>query len=145
MKCFRQSKGIKVPRSRFLPVKRTSDLFLIMSNLYELQNGILQMSPERLFQTTPVVKLGDENFMKVSKRIIQHIFKTVYKFSRTFQITTITKKFLYIIGTGLFKTISNNTRHTAIRSSHGVRRCILWKRSITEGNCNYHSQSWRQN
>ena len=79
MKCFRQSKGIKVPRSRFLPVKKTSDLFLIMSNLYELQNGILQMSPERLFQTTPVVKLGDENFMKVSKRFIQHIFKTVYK------------------------------------------------------------------
>ena len=80
MKCFRQSKGIKVPRSRFLPVKKTSDLFLIMSNLYKLQNGILQMSPERLFQTTPLVKLGNENFMKVSKRLIQHILQTVYNF-----------------------------------------------------------------
>ena len=85
MKCFRQSMGIKVPRSRFLPVKKTSDLFLIMSNLYELQNGILQMSPERLFQTTPLVKLGNENFMKVSKRLIQHILQTVYKSTNYFQ------------------------------------------------------------
>ena len=86
MKFFRQLKGIKVPRSRFLPVKKTSDLFLIMSNLYKLQNGILQMSPERLFQTTPLVKLGNENFMKVSKRLIQHILQTVYKSNILFPV-----------------------------------------------------------
>ena len=67
MKCFDISKGIKVPRSRFLPVKKTSDLLLIMSNLYTLNNGLLTMSPERMFQTTPLVKLGNENFMKVCK------------------------------------------------------------------------------
>ena len=65
MKCFSMSKGIKVPRSRFLPVKKTSDLLLIMSNLYTLNNGSLTMSPERMFQTTPLVKLGDESFSKV--------------------------------------------------------------------------------
>ena len=65
MKCFDRSKGIKVPRSRFLPVKKTSDLLLIMSNLYALKNGVITMSPDRMFQSTPLVKLGNENFTKV--------------------------------------------------------------------------------
>ena len=71
MKCFEKVRGINVPRSRFLPVKKTSDLFLIMSNLYTLTNGSLTMSPERMFQTTPLIKLGDESFKKVN-------FKTLY-------------------------------------------------------------------
>jgi UDP-N-acetylglucosamine pyrophosphorylase len=58
--------GISVPRSRFLPVKKTSDLLLVMSNLYSLRNGSLVMSPQRMFPTTPLVKLGDNNFSKVS-------------------------------------------------------------------------------
>ena len=66
MKCFEKCRGINVPRSRFLPVKKTSDLFLIMSNLYSLNAGALAMSPERMFITTPLVKLGDENFKKVN-------------------------------------------------------------------------------
>ena len=45
MKCFTKCKGINVPRSRFLPVKKTSDLLLIMSNLYKLDHGSLMMSP----------------------------------------------------------------------------------------------------
>ena len=65
MKCFERSKGIRVPRSRFLPVKKTSDLLLIMSNLYTLKNGVITMSPDRMFQSTPLVKLGNENFTKV--------------------------------------------------------------------------------
>merc|ERR1712117_530036 len=51
--------GINVPRSRFLPVKKSSDLLLIMSNLYSLSNGALKMSPDRMFQTTPLIELGD--------------------------------------------------------------------------------------
>merc|ERR1712110_925035 len=66
MKCFEKCRGINVPRSRFLPVKKTSDLLLIMSNLYTLTNGSLTMSPERMFQTTPLIKLGDESFKKVN-------------------------------------------------------------------------------
>ncbi|CAG9864242.1 unnamed protein product [Phyllotreta striolata] len=65
MKTFEGGIGINVPRSRFLPVKKTSDLFLVMSNLYSLKNGSLTMSPQRMFPTTPLVKLGDKHFAKV--------------------------------------------------------------------------------
>ncbi|XP_022909757.1 UTP--glucose-1-phosphate uridylyltransferase isoform X2 [Onthophagus taurus] len=65
MKCFEGGIGINVPRSRFLPVKKTSDLMLVMSNLYTLKNGSLMMSPQRMFPTTPLIKLGDNHFAKV--------------------------------------------------------------------------------
>jgi UTP--glucose-1-phosphate uridylyltransferase len=67
MKIFNGSCGIHVPRSRFLPVKKTSDLLLVMSNLYTLKNGSLVMSPKRMFPTTPLVKLGDNHFSKVKE------------------------------------------------------------------------------
>ena len=69
MKCFDNCLGINVPRSRFLPVKKSSDLFLVMSNLYSLRHGSLVMSPERMFQTTPLIKLGDQHFKKVRRRL----------------------------------------------------------------------------
>ena len=46
MKCFDNAVGLNVPRSRFLPVKKTSDLLLLMSNLYTQQHGQLRMSPK---------------------------------------------------------------------------------------------------
>ncbi|KAM7540772.1 hypothetical protein Aperf_G00000034867 [Anoplocephala perfoliata] len=61
---FKCAVGINVPRSRFLPVKTTSDLLLLMSNLYTFENGTIQMSPKRSFPSVPLVKLGDE-FKKV--------------------------------------------------------------------------------
>lgn len=67
MKCFEGSIGINVPRSRFLPVKKTSDLLLVMSNLYSLKGGSLVMSPQRMFPTTPLIKLGDNHFSKVKQ------------------------------------------------------------------------------
>ncbi|GLG93244.1 hypothetical protein R5R35_006552 [Gryllus longicercus] len=67
MKCFDGGLGINVPRSRFLPVKKTQDLLLVMSNLYSLQHGSLVMSPERMFPTTPFIKLGDNHFAKVKE------------------------------------------------------------------------------
>lgn len=67
MKNFDYGIGINVPRSRFLPVKKTSDLLLVMSNLYSLKNGSLVMSPQRMFPTTPLVKLGDNHFAKVKE------------------------------------------------------------------------------
>ncbi|CAH1163568.1 unnamed protein product [Phaedon cochleariae] len=67
MKTFEGCIGINVPRSRFLPVKKTSDLFLVMSNLYSLKHGSLKMSPQRMFPTTPLVKLGDNHFSKVKE------------------------------------------------------------------------------
>lgn len=69
IKSFEKSSGITVPRSRFLPVKKTSDLLLIMSNLYNLCDckGLLTMSPKRLFGTAPAIKLGDQHFKKVKR------------------------------------------------------------------------------
>ncbi|CAK8692631.1 unnamed protein product [Clavelina lepadiformis] len=67
IKNFNNAIGINVPRSRFLPVKKTSDLLLVMSNLYELTHGSMRMSSHRQFPTTPLVKLGDEHFSKIHK------------------------------------------------------------------------------
>ncbi|XP_053471897.1 UTP--glucose-1-phosphate uridylyltransferase isoform X1 [Ictalurus furcatus] len=64
IKSFDNALGINVPRSRFLPVKTTSDLLLVMSNLYSLDVGSLNMSEKREFPTTPHVKLGS-SFTKV--------------------------------------------------------------------------------
>uniref|UniRef100_A0A9J8DF64 UTP--glucose-1-phosphate uridylyltransferase n=1 Tax=Cyprinus carpio carpio TaxID=630221 RepID=A0A9J8DF64_CYPCA len=64
MKSFDNALGINVPRSRFLPVKTSSDLLLVMSNLYSMNAGSLTMSPKREFPTTPHVKLGS-SFTKV--------------------------------------------------------------------------------
>jgi len=65
VKCFENSIGIIVERSRFLPVKKTSDLLLVMSNLYDMSKGSLSMSSRRQFKTTPLIKLGDTHFKKV--------------------------------------------------------------------------------
>lgn len=62
---FLLMQGLNVPRSRFLPVKKTDDLLLVMSNLYRLQQGTLIMSPLRMFETTPLVKLGPNHFGRV--------------------------------------------------------------------------------
>lgn len=67
VKCFNGAHGINVPRSRFLPVKKTDDLLLVMSNLYSLMQGTLTMSPLRMFETTPLVKLGPNHFGKVKE------------------------------------------------------------------------------
>lgn len=56
---FSNAIGVNVPRSRFLPVKSTSDLFVVQSNLYSLKAGALTMNPKRPIPTVPLVKLGD--------------------------------------------------------------------------------------
>ena len=65
IKHFRNAHGINVPRSRFLPVKSCSDLFLVQSDLYMVRHGALVFNPARVFPATPIVKLGD-HFKKVS-------------------------------------------------------------------------------
>jgi UTP--glucose-1-phosphate uridylyltransferase len=59
IKHFKSGHGVNVPRSRFLPVKSTSDLFLITSDLYRLTHGELEMNPQRVFGGSPLIKLGD--------------------------------------------------------------------------------------
>ncbi|KAJ1560775.1 UTP-glucose-1-phosphate uridylyltransferase [Cladochytrium tenue] len=70
IKHFIGAHGVNVPRSRFLPVKSTSDLFLITSDLYSLNHGQLNMNPKRMFGTIPIVKLGD-NFKKSTPHILE--------------------------------------------------------------------------
>jgi UTP--glucose-1-phosphate uridylyltransferase len=55
---FKNARGINVPRNRFLPVKATSDLFILQSDLYSTENGTLVMNPLRPFPSVPIVKLG---------------------------------------------------------------------------------------
>jgi UTP--glucose-1-phosphate uridylyltransferase len=64
IKNFNGALGINVPRSRFLPVKTTSDLMLIMSNLYTIKKGLCEMNSLRSFPSVPLVKLGS-GFNKV--------------------------------------------------------------------------------
>ncbi len=66
IKSFNGACGINVPRSRFLPVKTTSDLLLIMSNLFTQKKGYLGMNQLRSFPSVPLVKLGNI-FSKVSE------------------------------------------------------------------------------
>ncbi|KZT19061.1 UTP-glucose-1-phosphate uridylyltransferase [Neolentinus lepideus HHB14362 ss-1] len=74
IKHFDHTLAIKVPRTRFLPVKNCSDLLLIMSDLYSLQNGQLVRNKARMFETMPVITLGDrfkkiQDFQKRFKKI----------------------------------------------------------------------------
>jgi UDP-N-acetylglucosamine pyrophosphorylase len=71
---FDVSKGVNVSRSRFLPVKSTSDLLVVQSNLYDLKDGYLIMSPKRAYPSVPLVNLGAE-FKKVSD--FQTRFKSI--------------------------------------------------------------------
>ena len=64
VKHFKGAHGVNVPRSRFLPVKSCSDLLLIKSDIYSLKHGQLVINPKRMFENTPVIKLGD-HFKKV--------------------------------------------------------------------------------
>ena len=64
MQFFDNAIGINVPRTRFIPVKTTADLFVVQSNLYEVQEGVLKVVPQRTFPTVPLVKFGVE-FKKV--------------------------------------------------------------------------------
>ncbi|KAF4851079.1 putative UTP--glucose-1-phosphate uridylyltransferase [Colletotrichum siamense] len=61
---FKNAHGVNVPRRRFLPVKTSSDLMLVKSDLYTVKHGQLQMSSSR-FGDAPLIKLGSD-FKKVS-------------------------------------------------------------------------------
>ncbi|XP_058748069.1 UTP--glucose-1-phosphate uridylyltransferase [Vicia villosa] len=62
---FDKAIGINVPRSRFLPVKATSDLLLVQSDLYTLEDGSVIRNPARTNPENPAIELGPE-FKKVS-------------------------------------------------------------------------------
>ncbi|GAB2287471.1 hypothetical protein Dimus_021847 [Dionaea muscipula] len=61
---FDNAIGINVPRSRFLPVKATSDLLLVQSDLYTLEDGFVIRNKARVNPANPSIELGPE-FKKV--------------------------------------------------------------------------------
>uniref|UniRef100_A0A0D9Y6E1 UTP--glucose-1-phosphate uridylyltransferase n=1 Tax=Oryza glumipatula TaxID=40148 RepID=A0A0D9Y6E1_9ORYZ len=60
IQCFEKAIGVTVPRSRFLAVKNTSDLFLILSDLYIVMDGTVTRNPARDNSTNPLIDLGPE-------------------------------------------------------------------------------------
>ncbi|GJP51765.1 hypothetical protein CLOM_g10908, partial [Closterium sp. NIES-68] len=74
MKFFDRAIGVNVPRSRFLPVKATSDLLLVQSDLYTVQDGLVTRNPARTSATNPTIDLGPE-FKKVAD--FQRRFKAI--------------------------------------------------------------------
>ncbi|KAG5574489.1 hypothetical protein H5410_054623 [Solanum commersonii] len=66
IKFFDRAIGANVPRSRFLPVKATSDLLLVQSDLYTLTDeGYVIRNPSRSNPSNPSIELGPE-FKKVA-------------------------------------------------------------------------------
>ncbi|KAJ4807914.1 UTP--glucose-1-phosphate uridylyltransferase [Rhynchospora pubera] len=64
VKFFDNAIGINVPRSRFLPVKATSDFLLVQSDLYTLVDGFVIRNKARVNPSNPSIELGPE-FKKV--------------------------------------------------------------------------------
>ncbi|CAH2055222.1 unnamed protein product [Thlaspi arvense] len=62
---FDNAIGVNVPRSRFLPVKATSDLLLVQSDLYTLVDGFVTRNSARTNPSNPSIELGPE-FKKVA-------------------------------------------------------------------------------
>ncbi|KAG5607998.1 hypothetical protein H5410_029490, partial [Solanum commersonii] len=63
---FDRAIGANVPRSRFLPVKASSDLLLVQSDLYTLtDDGYVIRNPARANPSNPSIELGPE-FKKVA-------------------------------------------------------------------------------
>ncbi|KVH92180.1 UTP--glucose-1-phosphate uridylyltransferase [Cynara cardunculus var. scolymus] len=65
---FDNAIGINVPRSRFLPVKASSDLLLVQSDLYTEKDGQVIRNPARTNPANPSIELGPE-FKKRFKSI----------------------------------------------------------------------------
>ncbi|EJW03698.1 hypothetical protein EDEG_00186 [Edhazardia aedis USNM 41457] len=64
---FKNAKGMIVPRTRFLPVKTTSDLFLVQSNIFIEEKGALVLNPKRLYLGNPIIRLVGPHFKEVNK------------------------------------------------------------------------------
>ncbi len=68
---FKGSLAVKVPRIRFLPIKKTNDLLLVQSNLFIEEDGVLKKNPARQFGGLPLIRLGEyfETVEEYQKRI----------------------------------------------------------------------------
>ena len=56
---FSEARCLLVDRKRFLPVKKTDDLFMIRSDLFIEKDGQLYRNPKRDSESLPLVRLGE--------------------------------------------------------------------------------------
>jgi len=66
MRFFKGAHGINVPRSRFLPVKKCTDLLLVKSGIYINRGGSLVRSSERVQENNPLIKFSTDHFKTVA-------------------------------------------------------------------------------
>lgn len=118
IKNFKGAVGVNVPRYRFLPVKKTQDLLLVMSNLYELEDGVLGLSHKRSFPSLPLIKLGG-TFDKVTLHLV-----FCYLSKRTFILSFLGSRFL--------ASLPRNPRHFGTGPFDSIWRCDIWKRCCFE-------------
>ena len=59
---FDNARGVCVPRSRFVPVKTTNDLFLLESNIFTAEHGIVRRNAQLRSEDEPlpIIQLGPE-------------------------------------------------------------------------------------
>lgn len=69
IECFEGASAVCVPRSRFAPVKKCSDLLLLRSNAYQVNaDNVLVLSPECKDGVAPIVELDDKKY-----KLVQHL------------------------------------------------------------------------
>lgn len=71
LECFRDSVGLVVPRSRFAPVKTTSDLLRVQSDIYIESDGRLELNPGRSLKGLPDISLIGplEDTLELGRRV----------------------------------------------------------------------------
>ena len=72
--CFAGAVGLGVSRDRFMPVKKTEDLLLVQSNLFDLHEGRLVRNKERKISQLPVIRF-DTPLQQVD--VFQKCFTTI--------------------------------------------------------------------
>lgn len=80
IQCFADARAIEVPRSRFAPVKTTSDLLAIRSDAYELDPGFRLVLRADRHGVPPVIKLDE--YYKIMDRFEELIAQGVPSLAR---------------------------------------------------------------
>lgn len=96
-----------------------------MSNLYTLTNGTLSMSPDRMFQTTPLIKLGALHFQKVGITTLKNSCKIMNKIKDDYMLTY-SSNHHYVLGQRVLVKILVDPRYPRAGPSYRFWRCHIW-------------------
>ena len=68
IECFAGAGAVNVPRSRFAPVKKCSDLLLLRSDAYEVNAASVLVLSAKCGGVAPIVDLDDKKY-----KMVQHL------------------------------------------------------------------------